>query len=408
MLSFRAGTWLFACRHGKCSFLNAMALASRFATALENRRPHRHLRGRDEPQAVRLAAEEGRVLRRGSTPTIDKRVHPNGLATLEEIPVNGTRQWVLIRSENITHPLLLFVHGGPGTSQLALIRRVAQPLEKYFTVVNWDQRGAGKSFAAGRDRGSMTIRQFVDDTLAVSAYLASRFDKKQVAIVGHSWGTVIAMLAVHQRPELFSTYIGIGQVANSTAGEALSYRWTLDQAQRAGDARSSEALLRIGPPPYVGRDWRSKFLTQRRLLGQFGGEYYKSRVGAFGVVLKNLVFSREYTLIDRINFFRGIYRSLDALHEELSRVNLFATVSKVEVPVYFCLGRHDHEVPSSLSAEYFEVLKAPSKQLVWFERSAHLPNVEERAAFNGFMLKTVLPTLGDENPTERRIDWISG
>ena len=332
------------------------------------------------------------VLLPGSTPAMDTRAHPDGLAVLEQVPVSETRQWVLIRTEDVANPVVLFVHGGPGTSWLTLMRRNTRPLERYFTVVNWDQRRAGKSFAAGRDRARMTMGQFVDDVVDLSSYLARRFRKERILLVGHSWGSVIGALAVHRRPDLFSAYVGIGQMSRMAESERLSYEWTLEQARSAGDRRSVEKLVAIGPPPYEGA-FRSKFLTERQLLARYGGEYHGSRMGAFGVVLRNLVLSREYTMADRINFFRGIFQSLDALHEELFRTDLFVQAPALQVPVWFCLGRHDREVPSALSARYFEALEAPRKQLVWFERSAHLPNTEEREKFNRLLVDAVLPAL---------------
>jgi pimeloyl-ACP methyl ester carboxylesterase len=183
--------------------------------------------------------------------------------------------------------------------------------------------------------------------------------------------------------------------------ERMSYEWTLEQAQKARDQLSMKKLTKIGRPPYTGSDWRSKFMTERRILGKHGGEYYGSKSGAFGIVLKNLVFSREYTVLDRFNFFRGVLQSLDVLYSELSKTDLFLAVPEVKMPVYFCLGRHDYEVPSVLSAKYFEVLKAPRKQLVWFESSAHMPNAEEKDKFNEFMIRTVLPALPEEGDANR-------
>ena len=246
----------------------------------------------------------------GSTPRIDSRRCPRGLAVLEPVPVNETRQWVLIRSENVANPVVLFVHGGPGTSQLTLMRKATKRLEKHFTVVNWDQRGAAKSFAAGRDETRMTMGQFVDDTIALASYLAKRFHTDRIVLVGHSWGSAIGILAVAKRPDLFSAYVGIGQVTRTVEGDLISYRWTLDQARRAADESSIRRLTEIGPPPWTGRNWRSKFMTQRRILGKHGGEYYGSKVGALGVVLRSLIVSREYTVIDRINFFRGVLQSV--------------------------------------------------------------------------------------------------
>lgn len=331
----------------------------------------------------------------GSTPRINRRRYPNGFAVLEQVPVNDTRQWILIRSESAANPVVLFVHGGPGTSWLTLMRKNTQPLERYFTVVNWDQRRAGKSFAAGRGPARMTIADFVDDLIALSSDLARRFHKNKILLVGHSWGSVIGMIAASRRPDLFSAYIGIGQMSRMAESELISYQWTLEQAERANDRSSVKKLTDIGPPPYTGSNWRSKFLTARRILGKHGGEYYRSKRGASGVVLRNLVFSREYTVLDRVNFFRGVLQSLTALYPELSRIDLFVQVPELKIPVYFCLGRHDYEVPSVLSARYFEALKAPRKQLVWFERSAHLPNTEEKDTFNEFMIKTVLPRLSE-------------
>jgi pimeloyl-ACP methyl ester carboxylesterase len=328
------------------------------------------------------------------TPRIDSRLHPRSLAVLEQVPVNETRQWVLIRSENTANPVVLFVHGGPGTSQLTLMRHNTQVLEKYFTVVNWDQRRAGKSFAAGHDVERLNMGQIVDDIIDLSMQLAKRFRKGRILLVGHSWGSAVGMLAVSKRPDLFSAYIGIGQMSRTAESELISYEWTLEQARRASDRSSVKTLTRIGPPPYAG-NWRKSFITERRILGKYGGEYYGSRNGAFGAVVRNLVFSREYSMVDRINYFRGIFQSLVALFPELFRMDLFVQVPGVEVPVYFCLGRHDYEVPSELSARYFEALKAPRKQLVWFENSAHLPNTEEKDRFNEFMIQTVLPVLAE-------------
>ncbi len=333
------------------------------------------------------------LLVRGSTPRIDPRAHPEGLAALEQVAVNGARQWLLIRSENVHNPVVLFVHGGPGTSQLTLNRRNTRALEKHFTVVNWDQRGAGKSFAAGRDRAGMNVPQFVDDVIDVSSYLAKRFHKERIVLVGHSWGSGISMLAVSRRPDLFAAYVGIGQVSRHAESERLSYDWTLERARARGDRSAVKKLTETGPPPYTGDNWRSKFLTERRHLTKYGGECYEKGTGALGAVLGSLVFSREYTMVDRINYFRGIMRSLDALFPEFFETDLFAQVPEVQVPVYFCLGRHDWEVPAVLSARYFEELKAPRRQLVWFERSGHMPNTEEKDAFNRFMIETVLPAV---------------
>ncbi len=336
------------------------------------------------------------ILKPGYTPKIkfDGEVKEEKcIAELTKIKLGGSEQWILIRSENIDNPIILFVHGGPGTSQLTLMRHNTLPIEKYFTVVNWDQRGAGKSYNAIKDKSRMNLEQFVSDINELSDYLIKRFNKRKIILVGHSWGSAISVLAVSKRPELYNSYIGIGQVSNVLESEKISYEWTLEQARKANDVSSVKRLTEMGNPPYTG-DWLRKFLTQRRIVGKYGGEYYGSKSGAFFVVLKSLIWSTEYTFADRINFFKGIMESLKLLNPELMNVNLFEQVPELKVPVWFLLGRHDFEVPSVLSAKYFDAIKAPEKTLYWFENSSHMPNTEERKLFNKILVEKVLYEVG--------------
>lgn len=304
--------------------------------------------------------------------------------------IGDSDQWVLERSRDVRHPLVLFVHGGPGTSELTMNRRNTRALEASFIVVSWDQRGAGKSYRAIRDERRMNVAQFVADTRELTLYLLHKFDKRRIVLAGHSWGSLIGALAVAQHPELYSCYVGIGQAAGMAQGELASYRWTLEQARAQNDRRAVAALEAMGPPPYQG-DWQAKVLTQRRLLGRFGGELHGSRIGAFGPVLASLLFSREYTLLDRVNFFRGIFGSMRLLWPEMLTYDLLERAPELKVPVFLMEGRFDHEAPAELAARYFEALRAPAKELIWFERSAHLPNTEERDLFNRIMVEKVLP-----------------
>ena len=326
------------------------------------------------------------------TPRI-RRVSPaptsRSIAVLERVRIGDSDQWVLERSDDVANPVVLFLHGGPGTSELTLNRWNTRRLEQDFTVVNWDQRGAGKSYRV-EDLASMNIEQFIEDTRELTSYLLQKFHQDRLVLVGHSWGSALGVLTAARYPELFSCYVGVGQVAHMKAGEVASYQWTLDQARARNDRKAVAALAKMGHPPY-SEAWQRKTMKQRRYLGKFGGEVYGSRNGAFGFVFKSLVFSREYTLTDRVNFFRGIFRSMRLLWPQLLEVDLFAAVPKLAIPVFFMEGRHDHEVPSDIAEQYFESLEAPSKELTWFEKSAHLPNSEERERFNQVMIEKVLP-----------------
>ena len=313
-----------------------------------------------------------------------------GLATLERVRIGDCDQWILARSQDVTNPVVLFLHGGPGTSQLTSNRRNTRHLEKYFTVVNWDQRGAGKSYRAIGDAGRMNIDQFVADTRELTLYLLAKFGQERLILAGHSWGSVIAALTVARYPELYHCYVGIGQVACMAEGEAASYRWTLEQARKHRDGRAIRALEHIGPPPYQG-DWQRKTVTERRYVARFGGEVHASRNGASGLVLRGLLWSREYTMADRVNYFRGILGSMRLLWPELLQVDLFQTVPEIKVPVFFAEGRYDRECPCEIAERYFESVTAPAKELIWFDRSAHLPNSEERDQFDHLMVTRVRP-----------------
>ena len=359
--------------------------------------------GHGAVRAVAVAAGLGglavlRFVRPGSTPRIraGRKAGRGGVATLEKIRIGGSDQWVLERSEDAGNPVVLFLHGGPGTSQLTSNRRDTRGLEKYFTVVNWDQRGAGKSYGAIGDPDRMNVGQFVADTRELTMYLLEKLHQDRLVLAGHSWGTVIGALAVSRYPDLYSCYVGIGQIGNMAESEAESYRWTLDQARQHGNRRAAAALTAMGPPPYDG-DWQKKTITQRGYLAWFGGEVYRSRLGASGRVLGGLLFSREYTLADRVNVIRGIHGSMRLLWPELFEADLFDSVPEIKVPVFLMEGRHDHECPSEIAERYFSQLRAPAKKLIWFNQSAHLPNAEERDRFTKIMVEEVLPIAARRN-----------
>lgn len=344
--------------------------------------------------AIVIAAVALRFVLPAGTPRIrlaGKADRAKSIAALEKLPIGGSDQWVLQRSENIENPVILFLHGGPGTSQLTSNRKNTRYLERFFTVVNWDQRGAGKSYNAIADTGKMNIDQFVQDARELTLYLMKKFRKERIVLVGHSWGSAIGALTVAKYPELYCCYVGIGQVANMVEGEAASYKWTLEQARASRHQRAIKALEKMGPPPYQG-NWLAKTISERSYVGRFGGEVHGSRIGASGLVLGGVLFSREYGLLDRVNVFRGLLGSMKLLWPQLLKVDLFKSVPEMKVPVFLMEGRYDHEVPSDIAARYFAALKAPAKELIWFDNSAHMINSEERDKFNKILVEKVLPT----------------
>ena len=334
-------------------------------------------------------------LKHGSTaPITDARGRPvaGSIASLERVMLGGVEQSIVIRGRSLANPLLLYLHGGPGTSELGMLRTYNLPaLEQRFTVVVWDQRGAAKSYSAREPASGMTIAQLVSDTHQLVELLCRRFGRDKLYLVGHSWGSALGVLTVKRYPERVHAYVGVGQIVNMLEGERLSYAWTMEQARRAGDTRSVARLEQIGVPPYA-EPMRPKVITQRAILARYGGEVHGNRSGGMFIVLGCLLRTREYGWLDRINFFPGVFASMDLLWPQIMSIDLPVQAPELDVPVYFLEGRYDHEVPSVLAERYHRDLVAPRKRLIWFERSAHFVNVEEADAFNRFFV--------DELPAE--------
>ena len=298
--------------------------------------------------------------------------------------IGDVDQWVMIRGRSTDNPLLVILHGGPGSSETALFRTTNAALEDAFTVVYWDQRGAGRSYSRSIPPQSMRVDRFVADLDELIDRLAARF-ARPVVLLGHSWGSFLGVLYASRFPTKVAAYVGVGQVADMAASEAASYAFALDKARERGHAKAVRQLLDIGPPPHTLR----QLGTQRRWLMAMGG--------AFGpnLTLPKLLWrgltAPEASPFDLIRLVQGSNFSTQALWNELMAANLQREVRRLEMPVFLVLGRLDMQVVASVSAEYFEILDAPQKQLFWFETSAHMAPFEEPERFNRLMIETVRP-----------------
>lgn len=298
--------------------------------------------------------------------------------TKEKIILGGIEQWISLRSKNTNNPILLFLHGGPGTAQISFSRKSQSELEKDFIVVNWDQRGAGRSYKSTIKKEDMRIEHFISDGEELAEALLRRFNQKKLFLVGHSWGSVIGAYLSAKRPDLFWAYIGIGQVVNMDRGERLSYKFTLDEARRINNTKAIKELEGIGEPPYKNLSTAG---VQRKWLAKFHGETYKGT--SLGTIFKNISI-KDMGPLDLYKFIKGAMFSLKSLEEQQNRVNLFVDVPEIKVPVFFCSGCRDYNVPFELVVEYMDKLRAPYKEMVWFKNSAHLPNFEEPDVFYNF------------------------
>jgi pimeloyl-ACP methyl ester carboxylesterase len=318
--------------------------------------------------AIALLGVGGAVLEfvvlRGETPTIDS---PEAISSLEKREIGGVEQWILIRGHDRSKPVVLFLHGGPGMPAMYLAHAFQRALERDFVVVHWDRRGAGKSFDAWSP--DLSVSQTLEDTYELTQKLRARFGDRRIYIVGHSWGTYLGLLAVRGHPEYYAAFVGMGQLAGTRDEVRALRRELVDQA--AAELGDSELQARAADA--------SVEITEDDLF-RSGGELYASR--SFWPILKTGLAAPEYTLRDALNVKKGA--DLVGRHMEYDVVPRPSEgeIQKVDVPVFFFLGRHDFNTPSQLAAEYLGRLEAPLKRLVWFEQSAHFPFFEEPNRFH--------------------------
>ena len=313
---------------------------------------------------------------------------PGSIATLEKINLGGSEQWLSIRGKSTDNPLLLFLAGGPGGSQLASLRHSlgAAGLEDHFVVVNWEQPGSGKSFEAV-DRSTMTPERYLTDAHQLVLYLLQRFGRQKVYLVGESWGSALGIMMVQRDPQFFRAFVGTGQMVDFTQCDLICYDFALRWAQERGDTGQVEKLKNQGPPPYYGNDVAWKEATY--LLDTFSYMNQNPDIYSRGDTLKSIL-SPEYGLYDKINWLRGPLDTLNYVYPHLWSVDFRKQAARLDVPIYFLIGRHDINAPVSLTEDYYNLLQAPHKEIVWFEHSGHTPWVSESEQFVDVLVNKVL------------------
>lgn len=317
------------------------------------------------------------------------------------VDINGVKQGMFIQSKDIHNPVLLFVHGGPGMPEYWLTQRYPTGLEDHFTVVWWEQRGAGLSYQPGISSETMTAKQFVADTLEVTRYLLKRFGQEKIYILGHSWGSYIGVQAAAQAPELYYAYIGVAQISYQLQSEQLAYEYALTQYRAMGDLRMVRRLEAAPPTMTVPLPAEYEALRDEYMHGAGIGTTHEMKSVITGIFLPSWQFS-EYTLVEKVNLWRGkVYsRSRDyGLWETMLTTNLSRQVTKLDLPVYFFHGQYDYTCAYPLTGAYFDQIHAPMKGFYTFEHSAHSPLFEEPEKALHILLEDVLNgknTLADE------------
>ncbi len=315
-----------------------------------------------------------------------KRV-PGSVAELTSADVNGHELGLMIRGHDRSNPVLLFLAGGPGGSELGAMRRHLPRLEEHFTVVTWDQRGAGRSYGEIDPLDTLTLDGAVADTLAVTDHLRERFDQERIHLVGQSWGTVLGVLAVQAAPERYRAFVGVGQMVSPRATDRIFYADTLAWAERTGRNGLAKELRDIGPPPYDDPRHYETALSHEMDVHPYDHSANSEGVGGMS---ENL-FVREYSFTEQIRILSGTLDTFAALYPRLQEIDFRRTATTFDVPVFFVQGAHEAPGRADLFAEWYPRIDAPAKGRVVLSTSGHRPMFEQPDDFVDYMVTEVLP-----------------
>jgi pimeloyl-ACP methyl ester carboxylesterase len=282
---------------------------------------------------------------------------------------------MFVKGRDAANPVLLYLHGG--LPDYFLAERYPTGLENLFTVVWWDRRGSGLSYSSDLPPETLTIEQFVADTLAVTDYLRDRFGKEKVYLMGHSGGTFVGIQAAARAPEKYHAYVGVAQMAHQLESERLAYEYMLKRFRENGD-RTMARKLEAAPVTLAGSTPKAYLAVRDQAMHGLGvGTTRDMRSVVTGVFFPSLT-SSEYTVREKVNMWRAKVRAgVSYGWDEMLRTDLARTLPALDVPAYFLHGRHDYTCAYEVARSYFATLRAPLKGFYTFERSAHSPLFEE-------------------------------
>jgi pimeloyl-ACP methyl ester carboxylesterase len=296
--------------------------------------------------------------------------------SLEDITLGGIRQKILIQGDDIANPILLWLHGGPGSPAMLLGHHFSSELRRHLTIVHWDQRGAGLSYDPELEERQISEDLIESDAVELSQWLAQRFEKKKIYLLGHSFGSVIGLRLAFAHPELFHAYIGVGQVIKPSRSEILTYAWLEHTLRQVGDQNGLERIREARFPVFD-------------LVIKYGGRMHQP-VDYYGIIESSPYYFDGY--IEQMRNARGFCQKAIAANRTKGPDDFFREAPELKVPAYFMEGRFDR-VPAcapALVVEYCRRVRAPRKEVLWFDKSAHLPNLEEPERFQALILDKIV------------------
>ncbi|MHA7283685.1 alpha/beta fold hydrolase [Arthrobacter sp. TMS2-4] len=308
------------------------------------------------------------------------------ITELTTVETGGKDLGLMLRGADVENPVLLFLAGGPGGSELGAMRNHLQELEEHFVVATLDQRGTGTSYSELDPASTLTLESSVEDAITVTNVLRERFDEDKIYLSGQSGGTIYGVLAVQQAPELYHAYIGTGQMVSPLETDTIFYEDTLAWAERSGDTALVEELERIGPPPYEDMlDYETALAYEHQV---YPYDHTGNSEGEGGFSENFLV--PEYTLTDQVHLLGSFMDTFSVIYPQLQDTDFRTDVTSLDVSVYFVQGAHEAGGRAEPFAEWFELLEAPVKEATELATSGHRPLFEQPDDFVAYLRDTVL------------------
>jgi pimeloyl-ACP methyl ester carboxylesterase len=308
----------------------------------------------------------------------------NGIDEARFVQVGGIEQWITIRGYDRGNPIVLLLHGGPGDATNPWGYAGFRSWLRQFTVVQWDQRGAGRTL--GRNGPALgptiTIERMVQDGIELTELLRDSLKQQKMILVGHSWGSILGLLMVKARPDLFHAFVGSGQVADPSRTYSVAYEDLLNKAETLGDSSALRELEEVGPPPYPdGRGYG----VQRKWSNRFeGADFFLSSTLGFALS------APRYTLRDVNEWIDGQILSAERLVPRTSTLDPRVLEGEFAVPIFVIQGAEDFTTPPSLARSLVDSIRAPHKAFVTID-GGHFAVFMQSAAFLEELMARVMP-----------------
>jgi pimeloyl-ACP methyl ester carboxylesterase len=288
----------------------------------------------------------------------------NPIDTNEVISVGGMKQYIQIKGKDHSKPILLFLHGGPGSSLLHKADNISGKLQQHFVVVHWDQRETGRTLQLNKSSQPLTLSLFYQDTHDLIDSLLKKFKRPKLYLAGYSWGSGLGFYIADQYPELLYAYIAISPVINQWKSESIAL--VILKETMGKKAREELSLVKI---PFENAE---QLYYHRKWLFKQEGQKFVS-----------LGLRKSFVQAWAVTWFDVWSRSCD--------INLFESLQAINCPVYFFAGEKDYTTNYSITREYFNKVSAPKKDLFLFEHSGHgLPETDP-GLFQDIIIDKILP-----------------